>query len=485
MLKKLKNKLLTLLFIVAVHFSAYSQDNVYSLDECIKIAFENNLNVQRSKLDQQNSEINLSQAKMSRLPDLNLGASYGSNWGRSIDPTTNTFLTRKINAAGLSGQSNVTLYSGFQITNSIKQSIIDLEAGRQDLEKTKNDVTLSVANLYLNVIFNEELQSNAEVQLNSTNEQLDRTSKLVDAGALPVTNLLDLQAQQATNELNLINAENNYNLAILQLKQALLISANDPFEIEVPEIDVESLDLVTFDPGEVYKLAEKNQPEINSAELRIRSAEMGMKISKSAYYPTLSFRGSFSTNYSGAANRARSFYDGSTIIDTPIGFLESDPNELVLAPIEYPNEVSTDPDFTMSEQFNENLSKYLGLSLSIPVFNKWRTKSSVQRSILTRKMAEINAAEVKYSLRQTIETAYNNFSSASKSYSASQKQVKALEESFRVIESQYNLGAVNFVDYQVSVNNLFMARSDLLRAKYDYIFKSKVLDFYMGKPLSF
>lgn len=473
------------LLLVFVQCVVIAQGTVYTLEQCIQIAFENNLNVQRGKLDQKSSEINLVQSRMSRLPDLNLGSSYGSNWGRSIDPTSNLFETRKINSAGLSGQSNVTLYSGFQISNTIKQSIIELEAGTKDLEKVKNDVALSVANLYLNVIFNQELKGNAELQLNSSNEQVDRTQKLVDAGSLPITNLLNLQAQRATDEVNLVNAENNYDLAVLQLKQALLIPANDPFEIEVPDIQVESLEPTTYDPNEIFSQAQGNQPEIKSADLRIRSADVGMKISKSAYMPRLTFSGGFRTNYSGAANQPRPYYDGTTIVNTPIGFLESDPNELVLAPIEFLNEVSVDPDFTLMEQFDENLSRYLSLNLSIPVFNKWRTKSDVQRSIITRQRAELNAAEVRNTLRQNIETAFNNFIAASKSYNASERQVNALEESFRVIENQYNLGGVNFVDYQVAANNLYMARSDKLRAKYDYIFKAKVLDFYLGKPLTF
>lgn len=465
--------------------SVNAQGTVYTLEQCIQIAFENNLNVQRGKLDQKSSEINLVQSKMSRLPDLNLGTNYGSNWGRSIDPTSNLFETRKINSAGLSGQSNVTLYSGFQISNTIKQSIIELEAGTKDLQKVKNDVALSVANLYLNVIFNQELKGNAELQLNSSNEQVERTKKLVDAGSLPITNLLNLQAQKATDEVNLVNAENNYDLAVLQLKQALLIPATDSFEIEVPDIQVESLEPTSYNPNEIFSQAQGNQPEIKSADLRIRSADIGMKISKSAFMPRLTFSGGFRTNYSGAANQPRPYYDGTTIVNTPIGFLESDPNELVLAPIEFLNEVSVDPDFTLTEQFDENLSRYLSLNLSIPVFNKWRTKSDVQRSIITRQRAEINAAEVRNTLRQNIETAFNNFMAASKSYNASERQVNALEESFRVVENQYNLGGVNFVDYQVAANNLFMARSDKLRTKYDYIFKAKVLDFYLGKPLTF
>ena len=472
--------------LIAVSAHIMAQDSAYSLQECVKIALENNLSIQRSRLDKQSSEIGLTQSKMNRYPNLNLNSSYGSNWGRSIDPTTNQFLTQKINSAGLGGQSALTLFNGFQISNAIKQSKINLEAAYYDLENAKDNVSLSVITLYLNTIFNKELVGNASFQLNSTTEQLERTKTLVDAGALPITNLLDLQAQQASNEVNLINAENNYNFALLQLKQALLIPASDAFEIEVPNIQIEYENGVDEDAGQVYNTALANQPQIKSADLRIKESELGYDIAKSGYMPSLTLNGSFRTNYSGAADRQRQvFSDQSTIVPTPIGYLESNPGERVFRDLVVPVVVDTDPDFTLPEQFDENLSKSISLNISIPVFNNWRTRSDVQRSLINQRRAEINAQETRDQLRQTIETSTNDLSAASKSYTASEKQVKALQESYRIIENQYNLGAVNFVDFQVSVNNLFIAKSDLVRAKYDYIFKRKVLDFYLGKPLSF
>lgn len=484
---KIKTSALSLILIL---FSSISnaQDHAYSLQECVNIALENNLTIQRSRLDLKTSEINLTQSKMNRYPNLNLSSSYGSNWGRSIDLTTNQFVTEKINSSSFGGQSSVTLFSGFQLSKAVKQSQSDLEVANYNLEDAKNNVSLSVITLYLNVVFNKELVGNANFQLNSTNEQLQRTTKLVDAGSLPITNLLDLQAQLASNEVNLINAENNYNLALLQLKQALLIPAGDKFEIEVPKVEVANIDAIDTDPGEIYKTAESNQPQIKSANLRIKSAELGYEISKGAYLPSLSLNGSFGTNYSSRANVARPILgDGTNIVADEIGYFEVSPNNRtpVFNDIEVPVISEIDPDYTLTEQFDDNFRRSLSLNLSIPVFNNWRTRSDVQRNILNKQRAEINARETKNQLRQTIETSYNDLMAASKSYNASEKQVKALEESYRIIENQYNLGAINFVDFQVSANNLFIAKSDLVRAKYDYIFKRKVLDFYLGKPLSF
>lgn len=461
-----------------------AQDYQYSLDECIKIAYEKNLTIQRSQLDLKVSEVTKNQSKLERLPDFNMGANYGINWGRTIDPTTNNFVTEQLNSSNINGRSNLTVFNGMQIHNSIKQANINYAATEAELAKAKNDVGLNVATLYLNVIFNQELLANAEYQLNSTNQQLKRTKKLVDAGALPVTNLLDLQAQSASNEVSVINAENSYNLAILNLKQALLIPAGDRFEIEIPELELTLDETALMTPGEIYQTAEAVMPEIQSAQLRIEEADLNYKISKGAYSPTLTVSAGFNTNYSSFADRERNIFDGTVPSTVPIGYVPST-GETVLSDVNVPNVVETQPDFPLGEQFQENISKNIAFNLSIPVFNKFRTRADVQRSMLGKYRAEVTSQEVRNQLRQNIESAYNDMMAASKTHTANQKQVEALEEAFRVTENQFNLGAVNFVDYQVATNNLYMAKSDLVRSKFDFIFKQKVLDFYLGKPITF
>lgn len=461
-----------------------AQKRVYTLTDCIEIALENNLTVQRGRLDQKSAEINYKQSKMDRLPDFSVGAGYGSNWGRSIDPVSNQFSTTQINSAGLNGSTSMTLFSGFQLSNAIKQSNVSLNAVNNDLEKVKNDVALSVATLYLNVIFNQELVENSRFQLNSTSRQLARTKKLVDAGSLPVTNLLDLQAQQATNELNLVNSENNFNLAVLQLKQALLLPGSAEFEVVAPEIAVEKFDALQMDAEAVYKTAELNQPQIKSADLRIQEADISLRISKGAYAPRLTLNGGFSTNYSSAADIQRAITGDPFSVDIP-GTLTDDPTQSFVIQTTQRPFIGFDSGYSLGSQFDDNISRSLNLNLSVPIFNRGRTRTDVQLSMIARRRAEISSKEVRNELRQTIETSYNDLLAASKSHGASIKQVTALQESFRVTENQYNLGAVNFVDFQVAANNLFIAKSDLVRAKYDYIFKKKVLDFYLGKPLSF
>lgn len=468
----------------AVCLASRAQDHIYTLEECIQIAYEKNLTIQRSKVDLQISEVNKNQKQFERLPNVNLGANYGMNWGRSIDPTTNTFITQRNSFSRLNGGSTLTVFNGMQISNSIKQAHINHEAASTDVEKAKNDVGLNLATLYLNVLFNKELVENARYQLNSTNRQLDQTKTLVEAGALPMTNLLDLQAQVASNEVSVINAENNHTLSTLRLKQSLMIPSNAPFEIEIPSLEVQPGETELMTPEQIYQIAEATMPEVKSAHLRVEEADLQQKIAKGAYAPTLSLSAGFSTNYSSFTDQPRNIYDGTTTSTRQIGYVSAT-RAPVFADITQPNIVDTEPGFPIGEQFKENINKSIGIDLSIPVFNRFRTKASVQRSQLSKYRAEIASLEVKNQLRQTIETAYSDMKAASKAYRASQKQVEALDETFRVIENQFNIGAANSVDYQLANNKLYMAKSDLLRAKYDFIFKQKIVDFYLGKPISF
>ncbi|MFY0606852.1 MAG: TolC family protein [Cyclobacteriaceae bacterium] len=480
-----KITLICLVVLIAMSVSAQSTQSkvTYSLQECVDIAIENNLTVRRSELSREGAKINFNQARANRLPDLNAGGSAGYNWGRSIDPTTNQFISQQISFSGVNANSSVTVFNWFRITNTIKQNRLLVESAEYGVDKAKNDISLMVVTAYLNVIFNQELLSNADYQLNSSKEQLDRTAKLVKGGALPLTSELELVSQVATNEVQKVTAENNLQLAILNLKQIMLIPSNEEINIQIPELGDDISSEMDITPEELYAAAVKAMPEIQSADLQVESSVAGVRVAEAGYTPTVALNGSLRTNYSDAADRARPLFDGVQVVETPIGRIQGDPTSIVVADLAERIQVGEDPDFTLTEQYKENLSTQLSLSLSVPIFNNLRTASSVQRAKISLQQAEITAMETRNQLRQTIEQAYNDAFAASKTFSASKKQVAALEETFRSIQNQYNLGAANFTEFQVASNNLFRAKSDLVRAKFDYIFKSKVLDFYQGKTL--
>jgi outer membrane protein len=465
---------------------AHAQDKkVWTLQECIDYALQNSLNVKRSLLSVETSQINLNQSKYQLLPTLNGGSSFGYNWGRNIDPTTNLFITQRINSFNINASTSLLLFNGFRLFNTYRQSSLEYEAAGEDFNKAKNDVILNVITLYTSVIFNKELLQNAQSQLTTTTQQLERTRKLSDAGSVPVGNVLDLEAQQATNELNQITRENILNISILQLKQALQLPASTPLDIEVPQLDIDSELVMTETPEQIYNTAYEFLPQVKIARIRLQSSLLNVKATRGGLYPRLSLNGNLFSNYSSAADRVRFVADGgpSTTQPVQIGYVQGS-NVPVFRDTQFASGATVD-GYGISDQIKDNIARSLSLNLQIPIFNGYQTRASVQRSVISNEQANINLKDTENQLRQLIESAFNDASAASKTYQSAMKQVKARTEAFRMSKQRFDFGAVNFVEYQTAENALFQAESDLVRAKYDFIFKKKVLDFYQGKPIEY
>ncbi len=483
----MKEKFLLIIFIFFFSIAGLAQQadtttgkEVWTLRGCVDYALANNLQVKRSELTVELSNIDKRQAKFSMLPSANASGTYGYNWGRGIDPVTNQFISSQRNGyTSLGGNSSVTLFNGFRIQNTIKQTSHDLEASGQDLAKSRNDVSLNVISLFVNVVFNKELVENARLQLSSSRQQYERTQKLVSAGALPRSDELNLDAQVATNELNLINQENALNLSLLQLQQALQLPANDNFDVEEPVISPEDL-VLDQTREEIYQIAKGTMPEMKSAKLRIESSYYGVKAARGNLYPRLSISGSVNTNYS-SASATRFVSDGGF---TPMGtgYFVQGTNEPIygLQPTGSFREI-----YGFNDQVKDNIYKSVSLTLSIPIFNNLNVRSNLQRAMIANEQAKISAKEIDNTLRQNVETSYNNATAASKSYNSSLRQVEAREEAYRMARQRFDIGASNYVEYQVAENDLFQARSDMARGKYEFIFRKKVLDFYQGKSLGF
>jgi outer membrane protein len=467
----------------------------WTLRECVEYALANNLDVERAKYNVASSEINKQQARMSMFPNLNASGTENFNWGRNINPGSNDFVTTEVSSMNLNVSSSVTLFNGFRIQNTIKQNSRDLQASQFDLEKTRNDVTLNVINLYINAIFNKELRDNARFQLASSQQQLERTRKQVAAGSLPKSEELNLDAQVATNEVNLINSQNSLDLSILQLKQALQLPASTPFDIIIPDLAAEDL-AIDQTREQIFERAKETMPEVKAAHYRVVSASYAVKASRGNLYPRLSLNASLGTLYSSFNDRERFVWDGTSRRLTPeemfsgpedplpSGFYQVGLNTYqdVYSYIDVPNGV-TYPNYGYRDQFNDNLSRSVGFQLSIPLFNGYQARAGVRRALIQQRLAEVTGKQVDNTLRQNVETAYNDAFAASKSYNSNQRQVQAREEAFRMTKQRYEIGASNYVEYQVAENELFRAKSDLARAKYNFIFRKKLLDFYQGKPI--
>jgi len=456
----------------------------WSLKQCIDYALANSLTVRRSQYTLESSEVDLRQSELSRLPSVNGNASYGYSWGRGIDVTNNNFVTQEQRVSQIGANASLPLYNGMRIHNTIQQSKRSYAASEQDLAKAKNDVILNVANLFMQVVLNKELVENAKFQLASSQQQLDRTRRQVAAGALPKSEELNLDAQAAGNEVTLVQQENALALSILQLKQALQIPASEPLDVEIPTLEPEDL-IIEQTRDQIFDVARQTMPEIKSANYKIESAEYAIKSARGNLVPKLSVTGSLSSTYS-SLSEPQFYPDGGFAFSKdPVAYV-GNTQESFNNPVYTASPTGTRRNtYTIDKQFKDNINRTLGLSLQIPIFSGYTARASLQRSVIQKRQAEVNEVEVNNTLRQTVERVYNDAIASSKTYNSSLRQVSAREEAFRMMNQRFTAGSANSFEFQVAQNNLFQAQTDLARAKYDFIFKKKVLDFYQGKTIEY
>jgi outer membrane protein len=474
-------RIFILLIFLTIGLNANGQEK-WSLQKCVDYALENSLQVKQSGLDVESAEISLFGSKMSTLPGVSGNLGLNTSTGRSIDPFTNTIIDRGINSQNAGLNASLPLFDGFQRYNSIKRDQFGELAAQKDLESVQNDVTLNVVTFYTNILFNKELLETANLRLETTESQENRIEKQVEIGALAQADLLQIRQQKANDELEVVRAENNLNISYLQLKQALQIPAEESFDIEIPDLPEPNEGELMESSSNVYQYALQNQPVIKAAEYRKESAIKGIGVARSGYFPSLSLNAGISTNYSDAApERFPVLGSENTTEFFPVGVVENT-GDVVVSQRSVPSEFTEN---TYWNQLDFNQRRFLGLSLNIPIFNRFQVKSNVQQAIISQKRSEYQLTSVKNQLQQTIEQAYLDVKAAAKSYEALKNSFEASELSFRNAEQRLELGATDAVQFTQIKNDFERVKSDLIRAKYDYIFKLKVLDFYQGKPLNF
>ena len=441
-------------FVLGVTNSQAQTDAEWTLERCISYAIENNIQIKQSALQQESARLDKTQSLAQMFPNLNASGGFNMNFGRNIDPGTNAFVNEQVNSNNWRVGSNVTLFNGLRLLNSFKQSQLDLIAAEYDVQGLGNDISMNIATAFMQVMFNEELLLVAQDQFDITSEQLARTVKLVDAGSLPEGMAFDVEAQLASNELQVINMENALSASVLALKQMLNLQASESFRIKRPDSDVPMEELGTTTVGTVYDHALNNWPQIKARETRLESARKSEQIAFASYTPTLSASGSVSTFFSSSFEDI----DFTTFERTPIPY---------------------------GDQMERNLSESVGLSLSVPIFNVLQSRTAVKKARLGRMNAELQLQDQKNQLYSSVQQAYNDAQAAKRQYDASDKSVNATEKAFEYAEQRYEVGMMNTLEFNTSSNNVARSRSELLRSKYDYIFKMKVLDFYQGKPITF
>lgn len=470
-----KTGLLLLLSFLIFPGLVVNGQNPWSLKDCVDYALKNNIQIKQQRLSVDVAAEALLQTRANQLPSLNANASHGYNFGRTIDPFTNEFATESVRSNNFSLSTGLNLFSGFQVRNSIAQSRQELEASRYDVQKMENDISLAVASAYLQILFARELVEVSSSNLDITRQQVEQTRRLVDAGTLARGSLYTIEAQAASEELQLVNAQNQLDIAFLNLAQLLDLDDIDSFEIEVPEIEIESIGELDESPLQIYTTAVNRQPDVRSAELRVASAERGVKIARGGRSPMLSFRGSYGTGYSGASREVT-----DVMIGEPEQIGVTAAGEPVFGPsFDYLTRIKP-----FGDQLEDNLNRSLAFVLTIPIFNNFQTRTSISRSRIALENANLNKQWVRVQFFKNVQQAHADAQAALKRYNATGKNVQALEEAFRYTEQRFSLGMVNSLEYNDAKNRLSTAQSDLLQSKYEYLFRTKVLDFYLGNPIS-
>lgn len=470
------NKIFSAVLFMALHFTSVFAQQKWSVQQCIDHAISNNIQLKQSKLNAESAELNLLQSKANVLPTLNGYGSHNYSFGRTIDPLTNLFATNRVQSNSVGLSSNVVVYSGLQNKNTIQQNVHNTQAKKYDLEKSENDIRINVINAYLQILFSEELLTVSKNQFNVTRQQLERIKKLVEVGSSSKGAQLEIEAQLASEELQIVNAENQRDLAYLNMVQILNLENSDGFEIERPVIEIAGDKNILESPATIYQVALANQPAVKSAESDVLTSQSALAVAKGGLSPRLTLNASYGSGYS----QLRKEVIGSAGFvgyDT-IGITSA--NDAVLIP-RFQSDYRVTP---FGNQLQDNINKTIGFNLSIPVFNGFSTRTRISQAKIALENSKNNLELSKQAIRNAIQKAHADANAAFKKFKATEQSVKALKESFFYTEQKYNVGMVNTIEYNDSKNKMIKAESDMLQAKFDYVFKVKILDYYLGKPLS-
>lgn len=451
-----------------------SQHN-YSLQQCVDIAIQNNPDVKNAAFKLQSTNVNVQLAKATAFPSLSGDITHGINQGRSINPYTNTYLDQQINKADYSLNAGVVLWNGASIQNSIKQNNLNYEAVKKDVEQTKNDLTVNVILAYLQVLsYRDQLQL-AFQQASVTRKQVERLDLLNKDGAIAPSTLYDQKGQLGNDELNIISSKNALETAKITLVKLMNISYTAAMQLE--QINKDVLVKYNIPIDEIYKQASQQLALVKAAELRNKSAAASVAVAKGQLLPTLSLNGSLGTNYSNAATTLQ-YLNTSEVATGGYVMINNVKTNVYTQQENYNSE-----KISYGSQWKNNLNSYIGLELQIPIFNAAKLRSQVKLAKINEQQANTQYQTIGIQLRQSIEQAYVNMNTAYERFQMLDQQVKDYTESFRAATIKFEAGAITSVDYIIAKNNVDKANTNLIASKYDYILKTKILDYYMGKSL--
>ena len=428
---------------MVISLPAMSQSREWSLQNCIEYAVEHNLTIKQQEDSRQQREIELNTSRNSRLPSLSGSASQNFSFGRGLT-SENTYANTNTHSTSFSLGTDVPLFTGFQIPNRIKLSQLNLKATMADLEKAKNDIRMQVAAAYVDILYDIEIVNVAKRQIEIDSLQLVRLGIMLENSKASEAEVSQQRATLAQDQLTYVQADNSYRIAILTLTQLLELPSPDGFSVVVPEVDIEHTLLST--PDEIYALAVATKPEIQAEQYRLQGTENSIKIAKSGFYPTLSLSAGLGTNY----------YKTS-------GY-------------------NTD---SFTKQLKNNFSQYIGLSLNIPIFNRFETRNNIRSAMISQHTQQLQLDMAKKTLYKDIQQVYYNALAARSKYESSNVAMKSSEDAFKLMSAKYENGKANITEFNEAKNNYLKSQSDCVQAKFEYIYRIKTLDFYKGSELTF
>ena len=460
------------------HEPLYAQSKEWTLKECIEYADKNNVALNQQILNSEVSNITYQQAKANQLPNLNLTDAQAFNFGNTINANTNQVVHQNTTSNYPSLNSSVVLFNGFKYMNLVKEFKLDYEASKLDIETLKNNLALNITAAYVQVLFEYDAVIIAQHQVESDSLQVKRTELFVTVGQTPEDSLLLIKAQLATDMATKVTAQTQVELANVQLEQLMEMPILPDFIVERSVQNDISPD-ITSSAAEIYNIASRILPDEKSAALKTNAYQTDLLVNKAALLPSLTLTGGLNTEYYSALSRSsyQTIYQNEVI-----GYLQNNPTQNVIGPVPVTNTVTQ--SYPFSSQFKDNFSQVIALNLSVPIFNNFKARNNIRLAKIAVENAKLNEKAVKNTLRKNVETAYTNQVAGSKTFIATQMQLISETRAYADMTKKYNVGLATITDYLVEENNYYKAMLANLQAKYEYIFESKIVDFYTGTLLT-
>ena len=467
--------LLPLSFVFLLH--GYAQEKKWDLRRCVDYAVANNISVKQADIQARLAQLTLSQSRLAQIPTVSVNTSLGVNSGNSLNQTSYTINNTTYLYNSYSLQSNVTLFNGLYLRNVIATNRASWQAALANSDKTKNDITLNVANAYLQVLLAMEQTEASHLQLQLSQNQLELTRKQVRAGTLPELNAAELESQVAQDSATYITSEGNVTQNILQLKAYMDLDASVPFEVYAPPVeDIPIEQLADLQPEAVYSLALANQPLQKMDALNIQASQRNVRANQGAMWPVVSLFGNVSTNYVRLGNPVPSDYAVNIIKTGNVQGTNAPVYDTVASVTGYKN----GPPVPYWKQLNQYFAQQVGLSVSIPILNQGIYRTNYARSKLNLRNQELTRDQDNLTLKNNIYQAYTQAITSLHKFEANKITVAATEKSYDFAQKRYAIGMSNTVDLLTNQNNFFNARINLLSSQFDYVFKMKVLEYYKG-----